>query len=150
MMAAPFPGLGEGGGSVPGDSALWLMARSAPERQAAAWKFVKFMGAPEQQALLHTGAGYVPIRKRAADLPEVRALWAKLPEWRVAYDQLLAGPSTLASAGAVIGDYQSVRDAVRDALVEMLSGRATPEQALAGAQHRADAALTTYNDRIGG
>jgi hypothetical protein len=50
----------------------------------------------------------------------------------------------------VIGDYQGVRDAVRDGLVAMLAGKRSPGEALGDAQREADAAIEAYNRRVGG
>ena len=44
----------------------------------------------------------------------VQDRWAKDPNYRVAYDQLLAGPTTPATTGPVIGDFLGVRAAVVD------------------------------------
>jgi sn-glycerol 3-phosphate transport system substrate-binding protein len=149
LGVGPLPGIGPDGGLPVGDSALWIPNHSSKEKQAAAWQFVKFLDAPEQQAELHVGAGYVPIRKSAIDEPIVKDLWARSPEYRVAYDQLVQGPSNDATAGAVIGDYQGVRDAVRDAITAMVLQGTSPEKALQQAQRGADSAIKAYNGRVG-
>ncbi len=146
--AAPFPGLTEGGGLEIGEGSLWILD-GPPEQMAAAWAFVQFLVDPEQLVELHTETNYIPIRRSVAEDPRVLAHWEEQPIFRVAYDQLAAGPETDATAGAVIGDFQGVRDAVDEALTAMLAGKLTPEEALAQAQLEADAAIADYNDRLG-
>ena len=80
---------------------------------------MKWLNEPEQQAEWHIGSGYIPIRKSAAELPEVKDLWGELPHFRVAYDQLLSGETNAASAGTVLGAYEEVREALVTAMVRM-------------------------------
>lgn len=149
LGVGPLPGLDAGGGLPVGDSALWIPNRSAPEKQAAAWQFVKFLDEPANQAELHVRAGYVPIRTSATEEQSVTGLWAQRPEFRVAYDQLVTGPRSPATAGAVIGDYEGVRVAVRDAISAMLVQGLSPQDALRRAQRDADAVISAYNSRVG-
>jgi hypothetical protein len=67
----------------------------------------------------------------------------------VAYDQLLAGKDTTASAGSVIGENKGVRDAVRDQQSSMFLNGTSPKDALAAAAKAATAAIDDYNSRIG-
>ena len=41
--------------------------------------------------------------------------WQQNPAYKVAYDQLLNGPTNVATSGSVIGNYTGARDALRDA-----------------------------------
>lgn len=148
VAAAPLPSLTGRGGVPVGDASLWIPKRSSPEKQAAAWEFVKFLVAPAQMAAWATTSGYVPVRKSSADDPTVQAFWAKNPAYRVAYDQLLE-PGGPPANGSVIGNYQGVRDAVRDALTAMLTQGKSVDAALAQAQKSADTAITEYNARVG-
>jgi hypothetical protein len=51
--------------------------------------------------------------------------------------------------GSLIGNYQGVRDAVKDGMLSMLTGDASVEQGLREAQQKADASIAAYNERIG-
>ena len=147
--AGPYPGLTDGGGVPVSDGALWISDRSSPEEQAAAWELVKFLSTPEEQAALAVGTGTIPIRRSVPDVPALRDLWRERPAFRVAYDQLVDSPRNEATAGPVIGDYQGVRDAVRDGLSAMLDAGVPPDRALRQAQEQADAAIAEYNARVG-
>ncbi len=148
IAAGPLPSLTGRGGVPVGDASLWISNRSSAAKQAAAWKLIQFLDAPEQIAGFATASGYVPIRTSAAESPEVQTFWAANPAYRVAYDQLLqpGGPS---ANGSVIGAYQGVRDSVRDALVAMLGEGLSPDEAMARAQKGADRAIEDYNTRLG-
>ena len=45
---------------------LFMVNKSAPEKQAAAWQYLKFLDTPESQATWAVGTGYLPILKKAA------------------------------------------------------------------------------------
>jgi sn-glycerol 3-phosphate transport system substrate-binding protein len=147
---APLPALNPGGGVPVGDGSLWI-PKTSPEREAAAWKLVKFLNEPAQLATLVVGSdgGYIPIRKTAAVDPAVQSLYTQRPFLRVPFDQLQSGSITTTSSGAVIGDYQGVRDAVRDGLDRMLTQGQNPAAALTQTQQAATAAITAYNARVG-
>jgi sn-glycerol 3-phosphate transport system substrate-binding protein len=132
-----------------GDGSLWIPKAASPEKRAAAWQVIKYLSSPEQQASLAAEGGYVPIRTSATEVPVLQARWAAEPAFKVAYDQLVSGPTDDATIGPLIGDYQGVRDAVKDGLLEMLTRGASPEDALRKAQREADAAITAYNRRVG-
>ena len=149
MGAGPLPALTSGGGVPVGDGSLWIPKASSPEKRAAAWQLIKFLSEPAQQAYLSFAGGYVPIRKSAPDDPQLAETWSATPIFRVAYDQLVSGPLDDATVGSVIGDYQGVRDAVRDGLTAMLAQGKSPQEALAQAQSAADAAIQEYNTRVG-
>jgi sn-glycerol 3-phosphate transport system substrate-binding protein len=162
LESGQFPGLEIGVGALPamdadggvpvGDGSLWIPEAASAVERAAAWRFIEFLVDTPQQAKLHASSrgGYIPIRQSATEDPTVAALWAKEPELRIAFDQLLAGEDDPAASGSVIGDYQGVRDAVRDALVAMLAGDLTPQEAAEQADAEATEAIQAYNTRVGG
>jgi sn-glycerol 3-phosphate transport system substrate-binding protein len=148
---APMPGpsANESGGVLVGGAALYISKKSSPAKQEAAWRFAKFLTQADVQAEWAAATGYIPIRKSATTLPAIQQQWAQNPGYKVAYDQLVNGPNTLATQGPALGDYQGVRDAVIDAETAMLSQGRPPDQALADAAKNADAAIAAYNARIG-
>lgn len=146
----PLPGVRPGGGVQTAEGSLYLLEKSSPAQRAAAWRFIKYLVSPEQLIRLHLETGYVPIRKSVASSPEVQDRWRREPAYRTSYDQLVNGPTTLATTGPVIGDFGSVRAAVVDGITSMLTTGTSPRDALAETQQRADAALRAYNERVEG
>jgi sn-glycerol 3-phosphate transport system substrate-binding protein len=150
LGVGPMPGPTGKGGVLVGGAALYITKKSAPEKRAAAWDFLKYLTSPEVQAEFAAGTGYVPIRKSSVELPAITQLWAKEPGYKVAYDQLVTGVNNVATAGPVIGDYQGVRDSVLDAEQAMFSEGVSPQAALTRAAKAADAKIADYNSRVGG
>ncbi len=146
----PLPGVRPGGGVQTAEGSLYIVNRSSPAQRGAAWQFIKYLDSTKQLIRLHLDTGYVPIRRSVANSPEVQARWASDPNYRVSYDQLLSGPTTLATTGPVIGDFLGVRAAVVDGITSMLSGDESPRAALAATQRKADAVIAAYNARVGG
>ncbi len=146
---APMPGPSHKGGVLVSGGALYMVNKSAPEKQAAAWKFLKFLDEPENMTTWAIGTGYIPIRKASADSPEMQQYWAQNPTYKVAYDQLLTGPVNPATSGSVIGQYTGTRDAVRDAENSMFLNGTDPKTALEDASSNANSAIEDYNSKLG-
>ncbi len=138
------------GGVLVSGGALYMVNKSKPEQQAAAWKFLKYLDDPAQQTTWAIDTGYIPIRKAAAATPTMQDYWTKNPTYKVAYDQLLGGPNTVATSGSVIGDYTGVRDVMRDAMNSMFLQNKDPKSALKDAASTADSTMADYNSRVGG
>ena len=149
LGVGPMPGPTGSGGILVGGGALYLSKSSAPEKIAAAWDYIKFLVQPDTQADFAASTGYVPIRESSITEPVLVDRWKTEPGYRVAYDQLLNGKNDVATAGPVIGDYQSVRDIVKDAETRMLTEGQDPEEAIAEAVKLATEAIQAYNARVG-
>jgi sn-glycerol 3-phosphate transport system substrate-binding protein len=145
----PLPSLNGDGGVPVGDGSLWIPKAAAPARRAAAWQFVKYLSSAKEQADLAASLGYVPVRTSATAVGELQQTWASDPIFKVAYDQLVSGPTNAATVGSLIGDYQGVRDAVRDGMLSMLTDGLSPQAALEKAQKEADTSIKAYNTRLG-
>lgn len=96
--------------------------KTAPERQRAAWQFIKYFSSTEVTAKWAMGTGYLPVRKSAATTKAVRDFFAQDPRNRRAFDTLpLARPEP-----GVFG-WQAVRDQMELAESEAIGGRTPPE-----------------------
>ena len=149
-----MPGPESADGSVlVGGAANYIVNKSAPAKQAAAYEFAKFLASAKIQSEWAAATGYVPVSKSAATMSPLAEQYTQKPEYKIAYDQLLEGPVNAATSGPVLGAYGSAREGMRgaivDALSRMLDGKLTPAQAVTAAAKQADAAIADYNSRIG-
>ena len=151
LGVAPMPGLvtGKGGVLVSGGANYIVKNDKSPEKQAAAWQYLKYLDDTQTQAKWAVGSGYMPIRKSAASSTTVTDYWAKNPFAKVAYDQLLNGPVNAATAGSVIGDYRSVRAAVIEGENSMFLANTSPDAAVKDTATASTAAMKDYNERLG-
>jgi len=118
------------------------------EEQEAAWKFIKWLMEPEQQAEWFAGSGYLPVSRAAVDLPAARDVVAKYPLFQVGLDLYLSSPTTPAALGALLGPFWQVREALNTGIEEMLAGAKEPDQALEGAAAEANRVIEEYNERV--
>ena len=145
----PAPSASAKGGVLVSGGELFMVNKSSPAKQAAAWKYLKFLDQPDSLTTWAIGTGYLPIRKSAADSAPMQQYWAQNPGYKVAYDQLLNGPNNVATSGSVIGNYTGARDALRDAENSMFLEGKDPKTALKDAASNATAAIDDYNSKIG-
>jgi sn-glycerol 3-phosphate transport system substrate-binding protein len=152
LGVAPIPGIPgkvpEGSPGVYGRS-LWIMGSRPEAERDAAWKFIKWLMEPEQQAEWFAGSGYLPVRNSAYDLPAAKEIIASYPQFEIPADLFAKTATTTAALGALLGPFQQVRNAMRTAIESMLSGAASADEALAAAAKESNAAISEYNRRMG-
>jgi sn-glycerol 3-phosphate transport system substrate-binding protein len=147
LRVGPFPGL-PGGATAVGGGSLYLVNETDDAERAAVWDFMTWLDEPAQQVRWSAGTGYIPTRSSAIDDPDLQALWAERPGFRVAFDQLDRPGDLPGGGGPVIGDYLGFRDAIEDGLEALYAGD-DPADVQAGMQSSADEAIDDYNRRIG-
>jgi len=144
-----LPGVPGGTGQTGFSSfGLWILNVRPKEEQEAAWKFIKWLMEPEQQAEWFAGSGYLPVSRSAVDLPVAQNVLAQYPLFQVAFDLYLSAPANPATEGTILGPLQKVREAIFRGVEEMLAGIKDPDQALADAAAGADEAIKEYNQRV--
>jgi sn-glycerol 3-phosphate transport system substrate-binding protein len=136
------------GGVVVGGAAMWIMKDRPEAEQRGAWEFLKYATQPQVQAQWHFDTGYFPVRVSAWDLEPAASLHRDFPQFAAARDQVLRSPRNLATAGAVIGPFTQVREAVENAFEQVLVGGETPRQAIERAVSDAQRAIERYNRSV--
>jgi sn-glycerol 3-phosphate transport system substrate-binding protein len=159
VVEAGLEGVEIGVGALPGvpggtgyplliSRGLSILNLRPEEEQEAAWKFIKWLVEPEQQAEWFAGTGYLPVSRAAVDLPAARDVVAKYPLFQVALDLYLNSPTTPAALGALVGPFWQVREALNGAAEAMLSGAKDPDQALKDAAAESNQIIEEYNQRV--
>jgi ABC-type glycerol-3-phosphate transport system substrate-binding protein len=111
--------------------------RSAPERQQAAWNFIKWLTETKQTAFWTTQTNYLPIRRSALNEQVLKDYIAKTPRFKVALDLIPSG-----AAGISVAGWADARTYLLDAVTSAVALNADPKQALDEATRKADEALT--------
>ena len=149
---APLPGIP---GKVPEGSpgvysrALWIMSDRPQEEQDAAWKYIKWLMEPEQQAEWFAASSYLPVRNSAYDLPAAKDVIAQHPEFQIPVDLFAKTATTSAALGPLLGCFPQVHAAVIEAIESMLAGNVTPDEAMEMAVEKSNAAIEDYNRSMG-
>ena len=153
------PGLEFGIGRLPGAPGgkglstfvplgFWILERPK-EEQEAAWKFIKWIVEPEQQAEWFAGSGFLPVSRSAIDLPPAQDIVARYPLFQVALDLSRNTPAMPATVVAVLGPMDQVREIMYTAVEEMLLTGKDPTQALEDGAAKANEVIAEYNRRVG-
>jgi len=145
----PVPGFADGTGStLLLGHGLWILNERPQEEQEAAWKFIRWLMEPEQQAEWFAGSGQLPVSRSSVDLPAAREVVAQYPLFETALELYLGVPANPASLGAILGPFPEVREAIEDGAEQMLVGGRDPIEALQDAAERANQAIEKYNVRV--
>ncbi len=140
----------EGGGNIIGGATMWLVDGLDADVQDVALAFLSFMLNPENDADWHRVTGYIPITNAAIDLLESEGWFEESPNSRIASEQLAAAPETAATAGALVGNFVSIRNVVTDAIEDVLVNDRDVEERMEDARADAQRLLDEYNALFGG
>jgi sn-glycerol 3-phosphate transport system substrate-binding protein len=149
LGVANRPGV-PGGTGLPGiyGRSLWIFKSRPQEEQEAAWKFIKWLMEPEQQAEWYAGSGFLPVNSKAFELPAAKEIEAKYPQFKVAADLYLAASVSPVPPGPLLGPQFDVGQIVRRAVEEMLVGNKDPIDAINDAAEEANELIQDYNRRV--
>jgi sn-glycerol 3-phosphate transport system substrate-binding protein len=145
--AGALPGIREPGRTQMGGPAWFITSTSPPEVQAAAWDFMKFMNGEQAQLRMLTGGSYLPYRTAVAKTPEAQRFFASslAGGWlEIANEQVETIDPRF--PGPLIGPYDDVRLALRDALTSVLFEGVPPREAIAVGQARIDEVVQAYQE----
>jgi multiple sugar transport system substrate-binding protein len=91
--------------------------KTTPQKQLAAWLFIKYFSSPEVTADWATASGYMPVRKSAANSEVVKKKIAQFPPYGVALNQVV--PTSKAEES--VPGSQDTRPLIEDAMVAAIS-----------------------------
>ncbi|MDO8363481.1 MAG: ABC transporter substrate-binding protein [Actinomycetota bacterium] len=142
----PMPGPGGQPGALIGGASLWPVNSEDPVRIAAAWDFLTYLVGAQQQSEWAATTGYIPVRTDALELDPYKTTLATDPRFSVAYEQLLASPDALTSAGPVVGPLREMRSVLAAAISAIFAG-ADVKTTLDAAAEQANNLIADYNAR---
>jgi sn-glycerol 3-phosphate transport system substrate-binding protein len=146
LGVGPMPGPGEVPSATVGGGSLYIVADQGDAQAAAAWDYIQFLTSAQSQSTWAAGTGYVPIRQDALDLDPIRTTYATDPRFKVAYDQVLAGPDDITAVGPVMGPLREVRSVTASGVASIFGG-ADVASTLAASAAQSDLLITDYNAR---
>ncbi len=114
---------------------IFLVLRTTPAQQLAAWLFIKWFTEPDQQARWARALSYFPVRASTADL--LQDHFAQSPPYQTAFGLL---GYEVAMEPSVAG-YDVCREAIREMLTAVVNGGDAAAQ-LSGAVEKCNASLS--------
>ncbi|MBA4537834.1 ABC transporter substrate-binding protein [Bacillus aquiflavi] len=127
-------------GSPTGGGNFYVFKGISEEKQAAAWKFIRWATESERAAQWSIDTGYVATRKSAYETDLMKEYTNSFPQATVARDQL-----EHASAELSTHNNGKVYKAINDAIQAVVTGQEEPEEALKKAQKEAEQILAPFN-----
>ena len=135
---APIPAGPAGPVHNAGGGNFVLFAKTTPERQRAAWEFLKWMTSPANTAFYSMRSGYLPVRVSAVENPQLKEYYRSYPMAKKSLEiSLRYGRGRMVVQNVEKG----VRQFLNPALEAVLLGSADPQQALDDAAAKATAEL---------
>ncbi len=127
------PGAPTGGGN------FYIASGISQARQKAAWDFIKFATEPERLAQWNIDTGYVAPRTSAFETDLMKDYWARMPQAKVAFDQIPYAKPELTTY-----DASRIWRIINDNIQSAVTGEATAAEAMRNAQSQADEVLQRY------
>ncbi len=135
---APIPAGPSGSVLNAGGGNFVLFAKTSPERQRAAWEFLKWMTSPVNTAFYSMRSGYLPLRASATEDSQLKAYYKQFPMAKKSVElSFNYGKGRM----VVLDVEKGVRQFLVPALEAVLLGSADPKQALDDATSKANAVL---------
>jgi multiple sugar transport system substrate-binding protein len=104
----------------------WVIFDNGPERVDAAWKFLSFMTSPEQVLKDCLDTSHLPTRASVAQMSQFQEFYTKYPGTQVFVDNL----NNVLKARPQIPQYPRISSALGQALVNIIQGKASAQDAL--------------------
>ena len=136
LGVAPLPRADQDTAPLYGPNAV-IFASSPPEKQRAAWQFLKWFTDTQQTAAWSLATGYMPVRKSAMDSSAIKEAIAKDPRRGVALGKL-----PVARALPNVAAWAEVDPILTDAITKAVTGKASPQAALDAAAQQANRILS--------
>lgn len=114
-------------GVLVGGGSLWLADDVPHEEQRAAAEFIGWLAQPDQQVRWHKETGYFPIHEQATTQLDAQGWFDENPHFATAFEQLRQTRETVATTGARIGPFDTVRTMIAESYEEMSKGQSVTD-----------------------
>ena len=111
---APFT-LGKQKAVSLGGGNIYMLKKTTPEEQLAAWKFLKYLTNTENQIYWSVNTGYMVSRKSAKESPEIQKILKEDPRYNVTYDQLVH-----AFSRPTVENWPEIEDIIQEAMTRII------------------------------
>ncbi|MEF8820803.1 MAG: extracellular solute-binding protein [Halovenus sp.] len=141
-----FPVPDDRAGVLVGGGSLWLAEDVPREQREAAAELIGWLAKPEQQVRWHRETGYFPVHKQAVTELDQDGWFERNPHFSTAFEQLQNTRETVATSGARIGPFDTVRTMIAESYEEMSNGAAV-DDALGRLNDKVERQLSSYEQR---
>jgi ABC-type glycerol-3-phosphate transport system substrate-binding protein len=110
--------------------------KSTPDRQRAAWEFIRYFISKDVTAKWSIETGYLPVRKSALDTPTVKTYLSQHPANSRAIEAI-----PFARSEPSVQGWQEIRSAIEQAVAQVITKRKSPAEAAQALQEEASRML---------
>jgi multiple sugar transport system substrate-binding protein/sn-glycerol 3-phosphate transport system substrate-binding protein len=126
--------------------ASWTVMKSTPEKELAAWLFMKYFGEKDNTTKFSNISGYFPVRQSAAEgviaATKADKRFTDYPEAAAGFASLFTEALPYGKVEAPVAGYDPVRAAIQDMVAAVgVKGEGDPKAALDGVVVKANALL---------
>lgn len=139
VSVAPFPAGPVRQATEMYGAPLVIFSKAPEAQKQAAWTFLKWLTEPAQTAYWSIQTGYMPVRRSALDLPEMRAYYKKYPTRKASVEELnnaIIEPS--------LNGWPKAQNDLQTVLLAALTGSKSPLEAMRQAAQQVDADLSAH------
>ncbi len=111
---APFT-LGKTKAVSLGGGNIYMLKKTSPEEQFAAWEFLQYLTNTENQIFWSTNTGYMVSRNSAKESDKIQAILKEDPRYSVTYDQLKN-----AFARPTVESWPEIEDLIQEAMTRII------------------------------
>ena len=111
---APFT-LGKTKAVSLGGGNIYMIKKTSPEEQFAAWEFLQYLTNTENQVYWSTNTGYMVSRDSAKESSEIQSIFKDDPRYSVTYDQLKH-----AFARPTVEAWPEIEDLIQEAMTRII------------------------------
>lgn len=143
---APLPKVNadDSGSVCPGGSSVYILGDAEDAKTAAAWDFIKYWVAPEQQYAYCSVTGTIPVNGKTFDYEPMKEYVAENPYFTVFYDALKnSNPKVQEHLAPTQQEFTTIFQEVGSKFSE---GEITVDEAVEEMASRCNAALDEYNE----
>lgn len=131
------------GGAGIGGSCLSLIDRGDEARLKAAWDVMEYVVSPENQYILATASGYIPVNVATEDMPEMQAYYRAQPQYKVTLDQMKA--SNPHAQEPLDLTYNEINGIITEVMLEFCQGNLTVDEAVEKVVSKCNQSLDEYH-----
>jgi len=115
----------------------WVLLDNGEARVQASWEFIKWFTAAQQNLTYNLAVGALPLRESETKLPDYQTFLTKYP----GVDVFVENMNNAVKARPTVPQYSKISEALGQAIVAVLLGKADAQTALDEAAQKTDAIL---------
>lgn len=143
---APLPKVNasDTGGVCPGGSSIYILGKGDDAKVQAAWDFIKYWVAPEQQYTFCSATGTIPVNEQTMEYEPMKEYIAENPNFQVFYDALVSSnPKVQEHLAPTQQEFTTIFQEVG---YKFAMGEVTVDEAVEEMASRCNTALNDYNE----